>query len=557
MTTSRPARWCSSIRRDRLVVDQRVDDVVQGLGDDLARPSATSQPAHELRHELPHLLHLVVVGAADEVDELGVRRAQHRAPGDQAAGLERLAEGERARLGDDRLVEVEEGRGRAADRLGACRHGRRGAAGRVRRRPGSRPQRRSPRGVLHRPRAVAAARASGGGQPRPHDRAAARHRRRPTLLDELLRLAAAAGRRRPTSPTTRAAALRGWAAAPLVLVGADLADALARAAPAAARRRARRARAGRCPTSCSAARWRSGAESVAELPRVGGLAGRAAHRRRRRRAAARPARSGWSAGPAAPARRRSPARSASWPRRGRARRRSSTPTRSGPGVDRVLGLERRGDGVRWDALCQHHRPAQRALAARGAAAPRTGSAVLTWDAGPAGAPAGVRGARGALGRAARPRHWWSSTCRGAVDAVVEEVVARCDQVLRRGRRRRSPGVAAAGRVRAPAAPAPGAAAAWSSAAAAASSRRARSPASSGCRWSPRMADQRGLAEAIDLGLGPVRSPARRRSARAARGRARPAAAPAGAAAARAPSALPAERRSTAVRERLAREPARR
>jgi hypothetical protein len=35
MTTSRPARWCSSIRRDRLVVDQRVDDVVQGVGDDL------------------------------------------------------------------------------------------------------------------------------------------------------------------------------------------------------------------------------------------------------------------------------------------------------------------------------------------------------------------------------------------------------------------------------------------------------------------------------------------------------------------------------------------
>ena len=43
----------------------------------------------QLRHELPHLLHLVVVGAADEVDELGVRRAQHRAAGDQAAGLER------------------------------------------------------------------------------------------------------------------------------------------------------------------------------------------------------------------------------------------------------------------------------------------------------------------------------------------------------------------------------------------------------------------------------------------------------------------------------------
>ena len=51
-----------------------------------------------------------MVGAAEDVDELGVRRAQHRAAGDEAAGLERLAERHRARLGDDRLVEVEEGR---------------------------------------------------------------------------------------------------------------------------------------------------------------------------------------------------------------------------------------------------------------------------------------------------------------------------------------------------------------------------------------------------------------------------------------------------------------
>ena len=113
MTTSRPARWCSSISDDRLVVDERVDDVVQRVGDDLAHRRDVPAGA-QLRHELPHLLHLVVVGAADEVDELGVRRAQHRAPRDQAAGLERLAERQRARLGDDRLVEVEEGRRRSA-----------------------------------------------------------------------------------------------------------------------------------------------------------------------------------------------------------------------------------------------------------------------------------------------------------------------------------------------------------------------------------------------------------------------------------------------------------
>ena len=44
-----------------------------------------------------------------------------------------------------------------------------------------------------------------------------------TLLDELLRLSAAAGRR-PTSRTTAGRAAAAWATAPLVLVGADLAE---------------------------------------------------------------------------------------------------------------------------------------------------------------------------------------------------------------------------------------------------------------------------------------------------------------------------------------------
>ena len=51
------------------------------------------------------------------------------------------------------------------------------------------------------------------------------------LLDELLRLSAAAG----TTPDVArdvSDALRSWAKAPLVLVGADLAEPLARAAPA-------------------------------------------------------------------------------------------------------------------------------------------------------------------------------------------------------------------------------------------------------------------------------------------------------------------------------------
>ena len=44
----------------------------------------------------------------------------------------------------------------------------------------------------------------------------------------------------------------------------------------------------------------------------------------------------------------------------------------GAGIDRVLGMESL-DGIRWDALPPHDRSAQRAVVARGAAAPRTGS----------------------------------------------------------------------------------------------------------------------------------------------------------------------------------------
>src|SRR5450756_176854 len=68
---------------------------------------------------------LYLVGVADEVQELGVRRAQHVAPGDQAAGQEGLGERRRRRRGDDRLVEVEEGCG-----VGTGPRGRKGGDGR-------------------------------------------------------------------------------------------------------------------------------------------------------------------------------------------------------------------------------------------------------------------------------------------------------------------------------------------------------------------------------------------------------------------------------------------
>jgi hypothetical protein len=57
-----------------------------------------------------------VVGAADEVDELGVGAAQHGTAVDQAALVERPGEGQRAGLGDDGFVEVEEGGAALGDR---------------------------------------------------------------------------------------------------------------------------------------------------------------------------------------------------------------------------------------------------------------------------------------------------------------------------------------------------------------------------------------------------------------------------------------------------------
>ena len=86
-----------------------------------------------------------------------------------------------------------------------------------------------------------------------------------TLLDELLRLAAAAGVT-PDVAADDGAALRGWAAAPVVLVGADVADELARISPS------RRPHVyvvawGGVPDEMFRIAMGVGAESVAELPR--------------------------------------------------------------------------------------------------------------------------------------------------------------------------------------------------------------------------------------------------------------------------------------------------
>ena len=145
------------------------------------------------------------------------------------------------------------------------------------------------------------------------------------LLDELLRLAAAAGST-PEVARDVPAALRAWPRAPLVLVGHDLADTLARASPS---RREGVFVVLLAPTPDAVFRCalaRRGRER-GRAAAVRGLVGRAPHRRGRHRPGARPDLGSHRRRQAAPERRRSPVRSRRSPG-ARVRPWSSTPTRS-------------------------------------------------------------------------------------------------------------------------------------------------------------------------------------------------------------------------------------
>ena len=170
----------------------------------------------------------------------------------------------------------------------------------------------------------------------------------------------------------------------------------------------------------------------------------------------------------------------------------------GPGVDRVLGLEDR-DGVRWDALCDATGRLSARVAARGPAPPR-GSRRAHLGAGAArlgcrpsrcarcSRPPGAATTWSSSTCRARPSRWstrsspgatgcWSSWCRrspGVTSAV--RTCARHHDPTRVRLVLRGSGVESADVARA-----------------------------TGVPVLARMADQRGLAEAIDLGLGPVRS----------------------------------------------------
>lgn len=314
-----------------------------------------------------------------------------------------------------------------------------------------------------------------------------------TLLDELLRLAAAAGVT-PDVAHDGAAALRAWTAAPLVLLGADLADEVARTGPV--RRPGVHVLSwGPAADDLFRVALAVGAEDVTHLPgsdawvvekltdlgetdRTRGLVVGVV---------------GGSGGAGATTFACALAQVAA--RSGPAVVIDTDPL--GPGIDRVLGLESR-EGVRWDALCQTTgRLSSRSL--REALPRRGGLGALTWYAGTVGTLQAFA-VREALSAAQRGHDTVVLDLPRTADPLVHEVVARCDRVLVVVVPTVA-GVASAGRLCARLAD-PSRLRLVVRGAGIEPEEVARA---TGIPVVARMADQRGLGEAIDLGLGPVRS----------------------------------------------------
>src|SRR6478735_8872169 len=209
-----------------------------------------------------------------------------------------------------------------------------------------------------------------------------------SLLDELLRLAAAAGVA-PDVAGDAGAALRGWGAAPLVLVGAEVAAESVAQLP-------------------SSEAWLT--ETLTDLgdaePTQGLVVGV----------------TGGSGGAGATT--FACALGQVGARSGRAVVVDADPL--GPGVDRVLGLEER-HGVRWDGLCQTTgRLSARSL--REALPRREGLGALTWHAGPPGSLQAFA-VREVLSAARRGHDLVVVDLPRTADPLVDEVAARCDRLL--------------------------------------------------------------------------------------------------------------------------------
>ena len=313
------------------------------------------------------------------------------------------------------------------------------------------------------------------------------------LLDELLRLAAGAGVT-PDVARDPGSALRGWSEAPLVLLGADLTATIAQLCPSR-RRGVHIVLAGPTPHELFREALAVGAENVTELPGSAewvselltdlGDAGRTE--------APLVGVVGGSGGAGATTFACALGQVAS--RTGTAMVVDLDPL--GPGIDRVLGLDHT-PGVGWDALCTTSgRLGSRAL--REAVPRREGLGALAWR---ASAPATLQAfaVRESLSAARRGHDLVVVDLPRSADALVDEVVARCELLLIVARPTVS-GIASATKL--------------------ASRHRGRTGLKLVLRGHgvgpdqvstvtkvpvlATMPDQRGLAESIDLGLGPVRS----------------------------------------------------
>ncbi len=325
-----------------------------------------------------------------------------------------------------------------------------------------------------------------------------------TLLDELLRLGAAAGITPEVAPDG-VTALRSWAVAPLVLVGADVAAEMADLRPV--RRPGVHVVAwGRVVDELFRTALDLGAENVAELPRSDTWVVEAltdlgdTHRPRGLVLGVIGGSGGAGATTLACALGQVAAAS------GDAVVVDCDPL--GPGVDRVLGLERQ-DGVRWDALCQttgrlSARSLREALPRRG----RLG--VLSWYARTTGSLQAFA-AREALSAARRGHDTVVLDLPRSPDPLVDELAARCDRLLVMVVPSVA-GVAAAARVCHRFADLDGLRLVLRGHGVAP----AEIATATGVPVLTTMLDQRGLEESIDLGLGPVRS-SRSRLGRAATG----------------------------------------
>ena len=314
------------------------------------------------------------------------------------------------------------------------------------------------------------------------------------LLGELLPLAAAAD----TSPTTARdpiTALGDWSRASVVLVGADLAEALVRVGPER-RPHVYVLSAGRAPDELFRTALHLGAEQVVELSSSAAwLVEMLADLTEQRSASGRVIGVvGGSGGAGATTFACALAQGAA----ARAEAALIDCDPQGPGLDRMLGIERT-QGFRWDALCQTTgRLSARALRE---ALPRSGSlGVLSWYAGRAAPSLQAFAAREALSAARRGHDVVVLDLPRSGGPLVDEIAARCDELLlvtpasvlgtsatarmrERFRAHRGLGLV----VRGEGLPAADVAAV------------VRVPVRA------QMRDQPGLVEAIDLGLGPLRT----------------------------------------------------